>query len=40
MDSNCRKDGTNKFGWKEWGEKCSFFLQVARMILDVKGLIN
>jgi hypothetical protein len=39
MDGSCRKVGASKFKWR-WGKECSFFLQEARMILDVKGLIN
>jgi hypothetical protein len=39
MDGNRRKDGISMFGWR-WGKKCNFLFQVARMILDVKGLID
>jgi hypothetical protein len=39
MDGSCRKDGASKFGWR-WGKKCSFLFQVARMILDTRGLID
>jgi hypothetical protein len=39
IDGRCRKDGANKFGWR-WGKECSFLLQVARMILNIKGLMN
>jgi hypothetical protein len=39
MDGSCRKDGANKFKWR-WGKECNFLLQVAIMILDVRGLIK
>jgi hypothetical protein len=39
MDGSYRKDGASKFGWR-WGKECSFLLQVARMILDIRGLID
>jgi hypothetical protein len=39
MDGSYKKDGANRFRWR-WGKKCNFLLQVAIMILDVKGLIE
>jgi hypothetical protein len=39
MDGNYKKDGANKFKWR-WGKECNFLLQVAIMILDVRGLIK
>jgi hypothetical protein len=39
MDGSRRKVGASKFGWK-WGKKCNFFLQMARMILDARSLID
>jgi hypothetical protein len=39
IDGSHRKDGASKFGWK-WGKECNFLLQMARMILNVKGLIS
>jgi len=39
MDGSHGKDGASKFMWR-WRKKCSFFLQVIRMILDLKGLID
>jgi hypothetical protein len=39
MDGSHKKIGVNKFRWR-WGKECNFFLQVARMILDVRGLID
>jgi hypothetical protein len=39
MDSSHIKAEASKFEWR-WGKECSFLLQVARMILDVRGLMN
>ncbi len=39
IDGSHRKDGVSKFKWR-WGKECNFLRQMARMILNVKGLIN
>jgi hypothetical protein len=39
MDGNHRKARAGKFGWR-WGNECSFLLQVTKMIVDVKGLLD
>jgi hypothetical protein len=38
MDGN-KKDGASKFEWR-WDEECNFLLQLAKMILDVRGLMD